>query len=444
MNDVLLVNLPIQTHISQKLVGNYDFSPSIGLMYMQSFLTFNGFSCEIRDFAYDNISKNEFLQLISLYQPKVIGISAYTENISLAIKFSRIIKQYSPNILIVWGGVHVSLDLDEFISTESADFAIVNEGESSIVELMTAINSNETLLKYDDIEGLAFKRNGEFVKNQSRAYINDLDLLPLPSRDYFGLNRFSENKAIFVSTSRGCPNNCIYCSAQALSGKMYRVRNIDNVFLEILMLQNEIGKISINIVDDSFTIMRKRVERFLELIEEHHSDFRWICESIVKHMTEDLLVRMKNDNLLAIQYGMESGNQETLNKINKGIDLDYAMKIIDATHRLGIIPILSFIFGHYCETAESARDTINFMKKAVSEYDAQVVASFNTPFPGTYQYIHKDELGMTFISDDYRLYTLRNPIVETQNFSIDDQINWFYEVANIQNKKGAVLNERKD
>lgn len=428
MIDALLINLPIQTYKSKVAVSNFDFCPSIGLMSLYSALKFNGYSVEIIDLILNPMKKTEFIQKVCELRPKMLGISAYTENINIAIRLATSIKEVLPDIRIALGGAHVTLSLKEFSASNAVDFAIMGEGESSILELMTAISTEEKLIRYDDIDGLAFRRNNEVFVNNQRKFITALDVLPLPARDYYGLDMFKGNRWVIVSTSRGCPNGCIYCAAQTISGKKYRVRDIENVYLEIVMLQKEIKEdILITIIDDSFTVLKNRVSKFLDLIEDYNANFLWECESIVRHMDENLLKRMKKNNLISIQFGIESGNQQVLDRIRKGINLLYAEDIIRKARELGIITYASFIFGHYCDTEETAQDTIDFMKKLVTKYNVNVVASYNTPFPGTYQYEHAQELGMKFISDDFKMYTLLAPIVETENFTVKDQINWMHK-----------------
>lgn len=440
MIDCLLINLPIETYKNKVMVGNFDFCPSMGLLSLHAILKMNGFSSKVQDLINDPIKKTEFLEMVGELRPKMLGISVYSENIQMAIRTARSVKEAFPDIKIAFGGAHVSLDLTEFSQCPYVDFAMIREGEGEIVELMSAICSEEKLIRYDDIEGLAFKRNGEMIVNATRNFITALDLIPVVPRDYYPYERYRQNKSILISTSRGCPNRCIYCSAQALSGKKYRVRDIENVYLEIMQIENEIGRIPINIVDDSFTVLRARVETFLELIDKYNGSFFWECESILRHMSEELLEKMAKSHVLAIQYGIESANQAVLDGIRKGMKIEDAERIIKKTHDLGIIPITSFIFGHFCETQETARDTINFMKHVVTDYDAQAVASYNTPFPGTYQYEHSEELGMHIVTDDYRKYNLLTPLVYTDNFSIEDQVNWMYEVLPYSNRKGFISN----
>ena len=156
--DCMLVSLPIQTYKMKKMVENYDFSPSIGLMSLYSILSFNGFTVEIIDLIYEPLKRSEFIKKIASVRPKLLGISAYTENIAIAIRLAESIKALAPDVKIAFGGAHVSLDLREFQACEAVDFAMMREGEGSIVELMAAISTNEHLIRYDEIMEKHYER----------------------------------------------------------------------------------------------------------------------------------------------------------------------------------------------------------------------------------------------------------------------------------------------
>ena len=84
MTDILLINLPFETKLSEKMVSNFEFCPSIGLLQLYSYLTLNGYNAVIHEFTLYKMKKQEFLDYIDELQPRAIGISAYTENIYLA------------------------------------------------------------------------------------------------------------------------------------------------------------------------------------------------------------------------------------------------------------------------------------------------------------------------------------------------------------------------
>lgn len=441
MSDVVLLNLPIQRFFQKDTAIHNDFNPSLGLIYLATCLELNGRSASIIDLTYEKLSKEDFLLRIHYENPILIGISTYTENIEMSIAFSKILKTKFPDTKIVLGGPHVSLSQKEFYEGTEADFILLNEGEGSIVELVEAIFTNQELIAYSEIDGLIYKDKNEIIKNKERKYINDLDLLPIPKREFFSLLNYEGNMGINFSTSRGCPSKCIYCSATALSGAKYRVRDIHNVFLEMVMIENIVGPKNFFIVDDSFTIIKDRVETFTQLIKQYDGKFTWSCESLVNHMTDELLDKLASSNCNAVQYGIESGNQEVLKKINKKVDISYAKKIIKSTVEKGILPCVSFIIGHYCDTEETVKDTIDLIKELKSMYDIEIAAGFNTPFPGTIQYEKRDELGIELHTTNFKSYNLLTPIINTNAFNVEDQMNWMYEIKDIIYQKGNFFKE---
>ena len=85
-----------------------------------------------------------------------------------------------------------------------------------------------------------------------------------------------------------------------------------------------------------------------------------------------------------------------------------------------MLPLLSFMIGHYCDTKETIQQTIDFINEICSKYPAEVALSYNTPFPGTWQYTHREELGLKMRTENYSVLTLLNPVVETSNFTVND------------------------
>ena len=443
MLDVLFVNLPIQWYYQKETVVFNDFNPSLGLLCLATALEVNGRCAHICDLTHERISKLQFINLIREKKPRIVAISAYTENIDMALHFSTVIKKEFPNVRIAIGGPHVTLSQEFFYESTDVDFLVLGEGEATILELVEALGSEERIIKFSDILGIWYRKDGKVYANKPREFITDIDLYPIPKREYFSLDNYAKNENINIYTSRGCPNKCIYCSASALSGSKYRVRNIDNVFLEMVLVTKLIGEKNFFIVDDSFTVLKERVYRFIELIKQYKPQFYWNCESIANAMTEDLLKLMAEARCTAIQYGIESGNQEVQKKIMKYVNLEHAEEIIYKTAKYGMLPCTSFIIGHYCDTEETVRDTINMIKHLKNRTDVEVAAGFNTPFPGTYQFEHKDELGIRIKVNKYKSFDLLTPIIETNNFTLDQQRNWMYEIRNIVYEKGNYFKEIK-
>lgn len=444
MNNVVFLGFSLQKKEQREEYKDYLFNPSIGIISLATWLEFNGYDAVAYDLGYLDISLAEMLDKIEERNPIMIGLSLYTENYKAGINIARVLKERFPNTKIVAGGPHPSLRPMDLIEQPWIDFVSCNEGECTLLELAEAISSNEKLLSYSDIEGIYYKsEDGTVVRGKTRKKIHDLDLLPVPKRDYAGMENYGE--VISMSTSRGCPGRCIYCSATALSGATYRFRGVENVMLEMLMLRylqgNKLRKVYIT--DDTFTAVPSRVKAFAECIKKYNCKILWHCESRVDVMTEEILDLMAESNCIMIQYGIESGSQEVLDKIQKHINLERAKEVIAQTNARGIKVCLSFIVGHFCDSLETMEETCNFIKECFEKYQAEMALSFNTPFPGTWQHTHLTELGMRVITNDYRHYNLSEPIVETDKFTTSDQMNCMYKSLRYL-RYGVQLERRKE
>lgn len=426
MREFFLVSLPIQSYTMKGMGDSYDYNPSLGLLSLGTYLDLHGYKCRIYDMIFDKIKVSKLLNDIKLKQPIMVCISVYTENVEFAARLSRKIKEISQDIKICWGGPHVTLDeINE--SSDYLDFAIHNEGESTLLELVEAVISDEEIISFDNIMGLSYYRDNVIYKTRKRGFIEDLDLMPLLKRELTNINKYGNN--IFVSSSRGCPANCIYCAATAMAGAKYRMRNIKNVFMEILLLKHTISKaFFVNFVDDTFTASPKRVRQFNKLMKSSETKVGWHCESRVDVMSRELIKDMKDAGCFSLQYGIESGSQDVLDAIKKKIDLKHALDIMDITTDEGLFFTASFMLGHYCDTKKTMMETVNLIKDIESKYSVDVGLSYNTPFPGTWQYTNREKIGLRIINPNTRNWNLFQPIVETDNFTIEDQLK-MYKIA---------------
>ena len=263
----------------------------------------------------------------------------------------------------------------KYCISKFVDFVVIKEGESTFVELLEAISSDQSAIKYGDINGMQrLKEDKTLVKSKVRPPITDLDLLPLIKREYIGFEVYKK-RIINLYTSRGCPAKCIYCAATALSGASYRTRDIDNVYLEILLINTSVEQkqYEMYIIDDTFTAIASRVGRFTELVKKYKYQFIWRCESRIDVMNEEMLKCMAESGCINIQYGIESGSQKVLDGIRKNINLEKAREIIELTYsRSGITICTSFMLGHYCDDKDTMKETIDMIKELYEKYDRSI------------------------------------------------------------------------
>ncbi len=422
-----LISIKPETESGKDHLNELNNKPWIGTMVLGTYLELNGYEPIILDVAYNKSVVEKMVERIMEEKPILIGISVFTENFKKAMNIARELKVSCPNIPIVLGGSHPSLCPRDGISSRYVDFTIVKEGEATMTELARAIITNERQLRYDDIPGLVFKRGNKIVENKRRKSIADLDLLPIVKREYANIDRYEG--LINVSSSRGCPANCIYCAATALSGASYRIRDVKkNTFMEFVLLKAVMGDRlkEIFITDDTFTEMSGRVFEFAEMMKRYNLDVFWRCESRIDAMSKEMIQKMSEAGCVGIQYGIESGNQDVLDNIKKNIKLENVMSVIDYTYEAGVFVCLSFMLGHYCDTMSTMMDTVKLIKNLHKKYKKiELVLGYNTPFPGTWQYTRLEKLGMRYVKEQYDEMILIQPVIETDKFTVKDQIQLF-------------------
>lgn len=418
MDSVLLI---IKSNVKNRDAADNLYLPPLGVMSIGTYLEMHGYHVEIIDQSVTIVSGQDIIDKIEELNPIYVGISAYTENFNECLKLCKYIKRKRPMTKIAVGGAHVSLAQD--VKLKGIDFILRGEGEAASLELAEAIRTNEKLISYSEIEGLTYKQDEKTeIKNEDRKPMKDLDVLPLIKRKY--IQRALESYFVTISSSRGCPGKCIYCAAPKMAGARYRIRDIENVFMETLLALTEAGwDKEVYYIDDTFTAFVKRVRRYVELIKESKLQYKWRCESRVDALygNGELVKEMVERGCQRLQYGIESGNQDVLNKIHKQMNIEQAEELIDFSVGTGVRVALSFIFGHYCDTKETMNDTLSFMERMYSKHfgKIEIYYSFNTPFPGTEQYERLEELGMKWLTNKYEELDLLHPVVVTDQFDLN-------------------------
>lgn len=426
--DVLLINPP--TCDQYDLASTKQLlapAPPLGLGYLAAVLERAGYCTAIMDMTPDEITKEDLIQCITTAQPRIVGITTVMTNYNTALKVARLVKDVNEEIKVVMGGPHVSFLAQQTLEHPCVDFVIEGEGEESIVELTQSLLEGRPSL--DEIKGLSFRQHGVYTYTGRRSFLKDLDAIPFPARDKLNLSKYLMPGTII--TSRGCPSRCIFCAANKLYDGTCRFRSIDNILAELEILHREYHVKEFFIADDTFTVSRKRVMEFCDRLIAGNLGYSWTCESRVDTIDEALLTRMKESGCTKIQFGVESGVQQIVNRIHKGIQLEDVEKRVQSAANLGIQVICSFIIGHPDDTIETVEETIAFAKQLKS-YSTELATVKNffsllTPLPGTYVYDNLEELGITLLSTNWDRYVFHTPVIRTRHLSERELYNLYLQ-----------------
>lgn len=411
---------PPQSSSKYKFLG--VVAPSLGIGYMAAVLEQNNIDVDVLDSCALELSYDEIGEEIIKRNPDIISISALTPTIGSALDSADKIKSVKPEAIVVLGGYHPSFEYQSVLEEESVDVVVRGEGEYTMLDLVQTIEDGRDL---KEVEGLAFKDKdtGELIVTPDRPIIHDLDELPFPAFHLFPMEKYkilniTTNVATIITT-RGCPMQCSFCSSAALHGRYLRRRSYKNVVDEIEMRLKEENIDTIAFMDDTFTLDVKFVQNFCEEIKRRNLKFWWGCTTRVDTLNEELLEMMKDAGCITLFMGVESADQQMLDKMNKNITVSKTINAFKLSRKVGIRTIASCVIGMPEDTKESMRKTIEFVKSLNPSY---ALYSLATPYPGTRFYKETFEKNLIKIKD-WSKFTLISPVLETIDCTKEDLRN---------------------
>jgi anaerobic magnesium-protoporphyrin IX monomethyl ester cyclase len=421
---VLLVNPLPSTWYSRNFASVLS-SPPLGILYLAAGLESEGWQVEVLDLPVDTRSKAEVGRYLHERQPYLVGVTCTTEAVSAALRLCRFIKEQVPGAYTVLGGPHPTFEYRAVMEEPAVDFVIRYEGDVALPQLVRALHSAEPALSA--VPNLCWKEDGHLVVNPVAPFISDLDGLPLPARHLIDLSRYALSGALI--TSRGCPARCIFCSAGALAGGHYRCRSAGHVFGEIRHLAEDLGLAELYFLDDTFTANKARAAEICQLLVDAHLGITFGCESRVNIVDPGFLELLARAGCWRIQFGVESGSDEILRRVRKGTTTRQVRNAFAWAHDQGLVVKGSFILGHVWDTVETIGQTFDLMRELHEQYGAELYPGMNVPFPGTWQYEHRDELGLHLLSDNWDDYNFANCVIDTPHLSHLELRNLYFEIA---------------
>ncbi len=397
-------------------------SPPLGISYVAAVLENIGCEVEIWDFIVQKFSRENLEKLISRFNPHVVGATSVTMNFLKAQKMLKWTKEIEPNIITMMGGPHVSFDIKNTLTLyPHIDLIVVGEGEWTLKELIPSIKNRE---KWKDIKGIAYRdENGNVRINTKRELLQDLSQLPLPARHLLPLSKYlALGFPVSITTSRGCPNRCIFCQGRRLLGLKPRYRPVEDVVSEIEYLVS-LGFYRINFADDFFTSKRERVIEICKGIKNRRLKFSWSAFVRADSIDRELLYVMKDAGCDTVSFGVESGNEEMLKRIKKRIKITQVKEAAKMCIDVGMRCLASFIVGLPGESVETLKDTERLAEE-LGDMGIEYGYHFLAPFPGTTIREQIDSYDLKILSNNWDHYDANRPIVATSNLGPEDMENF--------------------
>lgn len=356
--------------------------PPLGLLYISAYLKENEVDVSVFDSTFSSFEEQQ--KTILTHQPKIIALYAnLMTKINLIRLMSWIRNQYElKDTLIVLGGPDVTYNVENYLSN-GADFLVIGEGEETMLELSMALLENKSV---DEIPGIAFKKDTEIVQNLARQKIRKIDDLPMPDRSAIDLNNYLEawkthhgKSALSVSTQRGCPYTCKWCST-AVYGQSYRRRSVKLVADEIEYLQQHYQPDSIWFVDDVFTVSHKWIGELHAEFQQRNLFMDFECITRAERLTDEVLVQLKEMGCSKIWIGAESGSQKIVNAMDRRVDIHVVRERIRKAREIGIGTGTFIMLGYPEETMNDIRETVTHLKSSLPD---QFTITVTYPIAGT-------------------------------------------------------------
>ncbi|MCL5035652.1 MAG: B12-binding domain-containing radical SAM protein [Chloroflexi bacterium] len=377
--------------------------PSLGLGYLASYLREKGVPVEILDIYAMNLSPEAAKEEMRKSMATVVGITTTTIGWLGAVECARLAREALPAALIVVGGPHLSLYPKECLSFPEIDMGVLGDGEETLMEIITRLEEEWPLAK---IKGTVYRdENGNPVVAERRPFIEDLDSLPFPAVDLFPMERYQcltiEKPFFTMTTTRGCPYKCAFCT-QVHCGNKARFRSAESLAEEVEMYIKKYGAREIIMFDETFTLKKSRVLEFCRIIKERGLKFRFNIRTRVDLIDEEILEALKEAGCYGLHMGIESGSEEILRIMQKGITLKQVKKAFETARGLGFMTRGYFMLAYLDENDETYNKTLRLARELPLDWAS---FSITTPLPGTALYSQAMERGI--IKEDFwREYTM--------------------------------------
>lgn len=338
--------------------------PPLGLLSLSAWLDRHG----VDNVVFDTTFSNKPALYASLRAQKPAIVAIYTNlmtklNVLELIRFVRS-EAALKDTLIVLGGPDVTHNVDDYLQA-GAHVLVIGEGEQTMLELAMAPRLPDDPDPFRAIPGLAYTLpDGSVHRTAPREKIRDLDALPFPARHKIDLQQYLDawqrahgHSAISISTQRGCPYTCRWCST-AVYGQSYRRRSPARVVAEIAELQAQYHFDLIWFVDDVFTVSHKWLQGFYDELQHRGVSIRFECITRADRLNPEVIRLLKQCGCFRVWIGAESGSQRILDAMDRRVEAGQVRAMIQAARREGIQAGTFIMLGYPGETEADIRETV--------------------------------------------------------------------------------------
>jgi len=304
-----------------------------------------------------------------------------TPTLAIDVETARRIKAQKPSTVTVLTGPHVTILPGESLLFANGAVDIVCRGEFDY--------STKELCEgrpREQVDGISYLEDGQVVQTKDRAPITDLDSLPFASQVYqrdlpieeYVIPHF-RHPYVSIYASRGCPSRCIYCLwPQTFSGRLLRTRSPENVYEEVRWIKENLPQVKeISFDDDTFTADKKHAVAIARKIKP--LNVSWVINARA-NCDYETLKELRDAGMHHVVVGYETGNEQILKNIKKGVTKAQAIEFTRNCQKLGITVHGAFVLGLPGESRETIKETIAY---AIDLDLTSIQVSLASPYPGT-------------------------------------------------------------
>lgn len=400
---IVFINPPYE-----RIAPGYSFvrhitnrSPSLGLLHLAAQVREHGYEPSIIESDILDLDAEAVADRVIAARPAYVGITLFTVGVFQSVKIARRIKAHLPHCKIIVGGPHISsMGVETIERFSEFDVAVNGEGERIIIELLKAIENGTAV---SEVGGIIYRDDGRVLQTVKPETPNVLDDLPFPAWDLLPKFPHAYKLAVYdyprgpvatIAASRGCPFHCKFCDTSTFGARV-RFYTPAKIIEMMQHLNSKYGVRHVLFVDDLFLASRLRATDFCERLIASGLKMTWSCAARVDTVRPDLLALMKKAGCWQISFGLETGSDELLRKMDKHAAVVKSEQAVKWTHEAGIRVKGLFMLGYPGEDQETISLTKSFVRRI--PMTIMNLTKF-TPYPGSPVY---REIYGTNIKDEH-------------------------------------------
>ena len=399
-----------------------EYCMPMGIAYINGAMRKKGFHVDAINMLFEKDSVAALKKKIKEKNIDVLMCGGLTSEYKELKRLYVAAREANPEIIIIGGGGGFTSEPILFSEMTGVDYAVIGEGEITNCELAAALESGDDVSK---IDGIVFHDNTGYHMTVPRAIIENPDTIPFPSYEGLSMDLYLEHQNVDgwynyytyysdeprmmpMLMARSCPFQCSFCFHPI--GRKYRARSLDNFFEELELWIKEYNINGIALIDECFSIDKKRVLEFCHRIKPYN--LKWACQMRAETYTDELLSAMKDSGCIGACFGIESMSEAVLENMNKKMKLETIENALSLTYKYRLGCTGNLIFGSEAETFETMAESLEWHRLHARKYHNRPVRHFFyvQTYPGSIFYDHAVSRG---------LITDKREFIESENWNLN-------------------------